>query len=1210
VLGTLLGHDVYNGGVSGNSSTQIAMRQGSYPITATIIGGVIPSSGGVAVSFTPGYEPVTSANASSGVTGSIDGIYGIVTLNGSEYIFTRMKPGAVVSVASAPFVVDTSYHNGGFTIIWAGRNNYSNPAQVESDIANMVASLPSPKRFLVLSVINGNYTNEYVGQSNYNEIASLNAALASTYPQNFLDIRSLLVAQYDPSNPIDVIDQGHDVVPFSERAADLSGTLTTTISSTTQTAFTVSVATSPTGNLVPGNIIRIGSEYIQITASNGNSVTNSIRGYGNTTAGTYAIGSSFTGTEDLHLNAKGYTYVANQVYNWIVTHDSAEINNLVSATDLSNILSAPGIIGSTKPGVGLFSELNGISNPVSETAPLGSELTSSADWNNNGWGGNYSTGFTAPGNSNPLSEGWAPTANLTYQVAFTLSGASTGYVTVSLGGKTSGAFSANGPYSFGPQALSSAPLTFTPSADFNGTISQISVKQVVGTYQPTYAITDSTGSSAGSATFEVRSSPTSFANTFVGGEAGSYNTTGIYDTAIGTNALKSNTTGSSNTALGTSTLYHNTTGIGNVAVGTNSLAFNVDGINNVAVGEYSLGSNTSGNSNVALGQSSLTLNSSGMGNVGIGQYALTSNGVGTYNVAIGLQSLEFNSSGGNNVAVGLNALYNNTTGTNNTALGYDAGTTAGISGLNQTANHGLYLGDNTKASADGNTNEVVIGYNTTGHGSNTVTLGNSNITTTVLQGNIGIGTSSPIAMLDISQADTNLGALFSGTTKGIRIGFDSGTSYLEGVDNTGFSSFQPLDVVGSTLTFSTPGRNARMFIDSSGKVGIGTISPSQKLEVDGESVIRRDDNGTTPTALLIQGAGNANQQMLVGYNTTSDYGSIQAVRQGTAYEPIILNASGGNVGIGTTTPSVALQVGNSSISGSVAEFQNSSGTCSINPTTSTLSCSSDARLKTNITSMSSALQGVLSLNPVTFNWDTENSDAPTHPGFIAQEVQPIFPHVVSTDSNGYLSVGYSEFVPYLVSAIQAQEDEIQKLQNQNGPNATGSISVYVPSNFSGDSVGEAEIQAGSSSVHVTFSQQYADQPIVTATPLEFVEGSYRITYIDVSGFTIETETPVTGDTTFDWHSFASPAEQLTVSNGTTTPVQTIQVPAPAVVSPSSSSDQSQATTPTPSPSSIGTVDPSSNQSEESSTTVDSSNDISPSVNPIETTQNDSAYQSQ
>jgi hypothetical protein len=114
------------------------------------------------------------------------------------------------------------------TVIWAGRNNIgevatltgnpSSPDTIKADIASMVASLSPPKRFIVLSVLNSEYPSEYKGGSDYDVIIQLNNDLAALYPNNYLDVRSYLVSQYNPNSPQDVTDFNNDVPPTSLRA--------------------------------------------------------------------------------------------------------------------------------------------------------------------------------------------------------------------------------------------------------------------------------------------------------------------------------------------------------------------------------------------------------------------------------------------------------------------------------------------------------------------------------------------------------------------------------------------------------------------------------------------------------------------------------------------------------------------------------------------------------------------------------------------------------------------------------------------------------------------------------------------------------------------------------------------------------------------------------------------------------------------------------
>lgn len=61
-----------------------------------------------------------------------------------------------------------------------------------------------------------------------------------------------------------------------------------------------------------------------------------------------------------------------------------------------------------------------------------------------------------------------------------------------------------------------------------------------------------------------------------------------------------------------------------------------------------------------------------------------------------------------------------------------------------------------------------------------------------------------------------------------------------------------------------------------------------------------DDTTAAPKQVVIKGLSNGNQQVLIGYNTSSDYGSIQAIKQGTAVEPLSLQPSGGGLLINGT----------------------------------------------------------------------------------------------------------------------------------------------------------------------------------------------------------------------------------------------------------------------------------------------------------------------
>jgi lysophospholipase L1-like esterase len=105
-----------------------------------------------------------------------------------------------------------------YTIIWAGRNNFTDPATVKADIAAMVATLTTSK-YVVLSILNG--TGEPTGSANYTTLTTLNSDLAMLYSGHYVDVRATLVAAYDPGTPQDVIDHVNDVPPSTLRSDPL-----------------------------------------------------------------------------------------------------------------------------------------------------------------------------------------------------------------------------------------------------------------------------------------------------------------------------------------------------------------------------------------------------------------------------------------------------------------------------------------------------------------------------------------------------------------------------------------------------------------------------------------------------------------------------------------------------------------------------------------------------------------------------------------------------------------------------------------------------------------------------------------------------------------------------------------------------------------------------------------------------------------------------
>jgi hypothetical protein len=98
---------------------------------------------------------------------------------------------------------------------------------------------------------------------------------------------------------------------------------------------------------------------------------------------------------------------------------------------------------------------------------------------------------------------------------------------------------------------------------------------------------------------------------------------------------------------------------------------------------------------------------------------------------------------------------------------------------------------------------------------------------------------------------------------------------------------------------------------------------------------------------------------------------------------------------------------------------------------------SDFRLKGNITPIENVLVDLTNLNGVYFFWDTELlSNFPELPsgrqvGFIAQDVERVFPELVYSNVDGYKQIDYSLFTPILVEALKEQQKTITALKQEN-----------------------------------------------------------------------------------------------------------------------------------------------------------------------------------
>jgi hypothetical protein len=214
---------------------------------------------------------------------------------------------------------------------------------------------------------------------------------------------------------------------------------------------------------------------------------------------------------------------------------------------------------------------------------------------------------------------------------------------------------------------------------------------------------------------------------------------GSRNTAVGSVALSNGSEPNDNTALGYATLAV-TSGSSNTAVGSSALQSNTTANHNVGVGFETLRNTTTGGSNTAVGRGAMYSNTSGDVNTAVGEYALVSNTNGRYNTSIGVQAQEHNTTGQSNTAIGVAAIDRNAAGNYNAVLGAFAGRyIADNTTFNTAIDNSVLIGALSRPLGNNANNEIVIGYDAIGNGSNTVQLGNTSVTNVKTSGTITAG---------------------------------------------------------------------------------------------------------------------------------------------------------------------------------------------------------------------------------------------------------------------------------------------------------------------------------------------------------------------------------------------------------------------------------------------------------------------------------------
>ena len=178
----------------------------------------------------------------------------------------------------------------------------------------------------------------------------------------------------------------------------------------------------------------------------------------------------------------------------------------------------------------------------------------------------------------------------------------------------------------------------------------------------------------------------------------------------------------------------------------------------------------------------------------------------------------------------------------------------------------------------------------------------------------------------------------------------------------------------------------------------------------------------------------------MGNNTTASGHHSTAMGRNTVasdYASVVIgqyNSSGSTAtsatSFSTSAPAFVIGngTGNSSRSDAFKVMFNGDATVSNDLTVNgDVTVSSDARLKANIVSLGATLSKLLNIDGKTY---TVKKNGAQKIGVLAQDIQEVFPELVSEDNEGMLSVNYQGFIPVLINALKEQQKEIEYLRAQ------------------------------------------------------------------------------------------------------------------------------------------------------------------------------------
>jgi hypothetical protein len=509
---------------------------------------------------------------------------------------------------------------------------------------------------------------------------------------------------------------------------------------------------------------------------------------------------------------------------------------------------------------------------------------------------------------------------------------------------------------------------------------------------------------------------TGYYNSFLGADAGYYNTTGYYNSFLGAYAGYYNTTGVNNSFIGADAGYSNTDGAHNSFMGYEAGYSNTNGYNNSFIGVDAGYSNTGGGAGSFIGSHAGYSNTTGANNSFMGYVAGFSNTTGYYNSFIGSHAGYYNTTGANNSFIGARAGIFNTDGHWNSFMGYEAGysnTTGPYNSfigaragyLNTTGHENTFIGFQAgilnTTGFDNSFMGYIAGYSNTTGDHNSVIGAAAGYSNSTGSGNLFLGSGA-----GYSETGSNklyIDNCYTGdpcTDPFIYGEFDNRILKLDGALGIGIRPIYGVDVSGaglseSQLHFSLNGTDTGGWVTSVADNNFWLSSGAVWDQAGGGWVQKSPDK-----LAVMAGSGPA------GYRVLTRSGC----EVNTACQPtsrMIIDYSG-NVGFGIT-PTFPLHMASGARVTAGGVWTDAS--------------SRDYKEDIRELSTAAAMSTLQGLNPVTFKYKATQDER--HVGFIAEDVPEL---VASSDRKGMSPM---DVVAVLTRVVQEQQEAMQEQRQAN-----------------------------------------------------------------------------------------------------------------------------------------------------------------------------------